>query len=208
MIRKPGDVFTPAEETGATGEPIDRRTMLARLLGLLLPFRASTLFADGERPRAPWNPEMEVAITFKIGDPRSVAARRPYVAVYVESVDGDAVRTIALWTQRQIAWLRQLRHWYRSEVRRQRASGGNLVHTLTSPTRRPGTYTVVWDGRDNDGAYVEQGRYAVFIETIRENAGNHMVREEFDFGARPFESQVEPYASIADVVIEYRRKQR
>jgi FAD:protein FMN transferase len=189
------------------GEPIGRRTALSMLVALL-PWGSRPLLS-GQPARAsalePWDPGMEVAITFQIGDPRSAAGRRPYLTVYVEDPDGKAVRTVVLWAQKQIAWLRQLRYWYRAEVERQRGEGGNLVSTLTSATRLPGTYTVVWDGRDNAGDYVERGRYVILIETIRQNAGNHLVRREFSFGSEPFRQEVEPYASISNVVVEYRK---
>jgi FAD:protein FMN transferase len=191
---------------GQSKRPIGRRTALRGLLAALFGLRGSSALAATPGLRSRWDPSMEVAITFQIGDPRSAAGRRPYVSVFVETPDGQTVRTIALWAQRQIAWLRQLRHWYRSEVDRQEAKGGNLVNTLTSPTRRPGSYTVVWDGRDNTEEYVEQGRYVVLIETIRQNAGNHIVRQELEFGAEGFRTEVDPYASISNVVIEYRRR--
>ena len=40
---------------------------------------------------------------------------------------------------------------------------------MTSPTRNPGRYTVVWDGRDDLGEFVSQGEYFVCLETIRRN---------------------------------------
>jgi FAD:protein FMN transferase len=181
--------------------------MLSVLVGALLA-AVRPVGAQGRpvgRAETEWDTSMEAAITFQIGDPRSAAGRRPYVAVYVETPEGRPVRTVALWSQRQIAWLRQLRHWYRGEVERQREEGGNLVTTMTSPTRQPGTYTVIWDGRDNAGSLVQQGRYAILIETIRQNAGNHLVRQEFTFESEPFREEVDPYASISNVVVEYRK---
>lgn len=189
------------------GRPLlRRRDAIRAMIAALFGVRASPALAVSRSSAAEWDPAMEVAITFQIGDPRSAATRRPYVAVFIETPEGKPVRTIALWAQRQPAWLRQLRHWYRNEMDRQEAEGGNLVRTLTSPTRQPGTYTVLWDGKDNSGAYVDRGSYLVLIETIRQNAGNHIVRQQLEFGSEPFRREVEPYASISNVVIEYRRR--
>jgi hypothetical protein len=43
----------------------------------------------------------------------------------------------------------------------------DLLYKLTRATRAPGSYRVVWNGRDDDGKRVPRGTYRVVIETNR-----------------------------------------
>lgn len=209
--RDPG--AAPAREEGVARDRLTRRSLLTHGFAFFLSLAGGRLHAQQEgleerthtgAPR--WDEAFEVAISFQIGDPRSAAAKRPYVAVFIEDASGRPVRTIVLWALRQDAWIRQLRSWYRGETSRKASEGGSLIATLSSPTRPPGKYTVLWDGKNNAGELVEQGTYFVLIETIRQNAGNHLVRQEFTFGDTPFEQSMEPFASISDVEVSYRRR--
>jgi hypothetical protein len=187
---------------------VSRRSALGRIAAaaLALLHRPAWASVDPSPALVPWDEAFEVAISFRIGDPRNVNARRPYVAVFIEDPNGKAVRTITLWAQKQIAWLRHLRHWYRGELARQSEKGGNLVTTLTSATRRAGEYTVVWDGRDDDRKLVEQGEYFVCIESVRQGGSSHLVRESVQFGVAPFKTSLDDFADIQQVTVEMRRK--
>ncbi len=89
----------------------------------------------------------------------------PYVAVFIEDSAGSLVRTIdlSIETGRGLRYVHEMQRWYRS------ANGGNeLVDTISSATRIPGTYHVVWDGRNEAKALAPKGEYYVCIEAARE----------------------------------------
>ena len=94
---------------------------------------------------------------------------RPYVAVMVVDKDNTVVKTVALWVERKTKYDKELRGWY-AQDRDYRAKYRQAVSRASRPG---GTYTVVWDGTDDDGKPVKQGTYGVFIEINREH-GTHV----------------------------------
>jgi FAD:protein FMN transferase len=195
--------------------PISRRSLVATLLavaGSLLARPAAAELAPLGRllPRpkaaAPWDDRFEVAITFDVTTPDG--GRRPYVVVFVESLDGKPVRTVGIWIQKgRRSWIRQLRHWFRLERDRQVSGGaGDLADTLSSPTRRAGTYTMVWDGRSDTGEPVELGTYGLGIEAVRERGTYQLIRSEFTFDAKPFAEDLEGNLEIGGARVEYRER--
>ncbi len=205
------------------GRPLSRRRMLAAGLALGLGLRASPRKAGarspgewrlrirpharvGIRTQPPWDERFELAITFTIGDPRGgMRARRPYVVVYIDDAEANPVRTVSLWAQ-DASWVRELRRWYRGERARSAAQGTSLLSTVTSPTRNPGRYTVVWDGRDDLGEFVSQGEYFVCLETIRQGSSDYFTREPFTLEATPFVAQMEPYGTFQEIELAFRER--
>ena len=200
------------------GRPVSRRRMLAAGLALGLGLQAGRRKAGawqsrmqpraraGTRMQPPWDERFELAITFTIGDPRGgMRARRPYVVVYIDDAEANPVRTVSLWAQ-DASWVRELRRWYRGERARSAAQGTSLLSTVTSPTRNPGRYTVVWDGRDDLGELVSQGEYFVCLETIRQGSSDYFTREPFTLEATPFVAQMEPYGTFREIELVFRER--
>lgn len=200
------------------GRPVSRRRMLAAGLALGLGLQAGRRKAGASTPRMqprarvgarvqpPWDERFELAITFTIGDPRGgMRARRPYVVVYIDDAEANPVRTVSLWAQ-DASWVRELRRWYRGERARSAAQGTSLLATVTSPTRNPGRYTVVWDGRDDLGELVSQGEYFVCLETIRQGSSDYFTREPFTLEATPFVAQMEPYGTFREIELDFRER--
>ena len=48
-----------------------------------------------------------------------------------------------------------------------------------------GAYSVVWDGKDDNGAAASQGDYFVCIEAAREHGPYELVRESISLGTKP-----------------------
>jgi hypothetical protein len=118
--------------------------------------------------------EMVVRFTYSADGASPGAVRNPYVAVWVEDSDGELVATIALWflqTRKGTRWLSDLRRWYSVD------GSSATVNTLSSATRTPGDYSVVWDGVAHDGASVPSGDYYVCIEAAREHGPYSLIRE-------------------------------
>ena len=205
------------------GRPVSRRGILAAGLalgvGLGVGPRKAGARPPGDRsprtqPRArietrtqpPWDERFELAVTFTIGDPRGgMRARRPYVVVYIDDAEATPVRTVSLWAQ-DASWVRELRRWYRGERARSAAQGTSLLSTVTSPTRNPGRYTVIWDGRDDLGELVSQGEYFVCLETIRQGSSDYFTREPFTLEATPFVAQMEPYGTFQEIELAFRER--
>jgi hypothetical protein len=205
----------PSRPARSRGPLLTRRELLGRVAtagGALfagVPFGSFRSGPSSESaPAIPWDERFELALTFQIGDPRAgLGLRRPYVVTYVETPDGRSVRTISLWSQKA-QWIREMRRWYRAEGVRRAADGGpSLIDTLTQPTRPPGTYTVIWDGRNDQGELVEQGEYVIFLESVRQGSSSFVTQQAFTFGTTPFQATMADYAGFSGIQLDFRERQ-
>jgi len=121
-----------------------------------------------------WNPKMECSIDLEIADLGGYA-RRPYVAIWIEDEKGNPVRRIALW-YRKPRWLVDLRYWSSGS----RNTDYN-ISSITGATRGSGKYSLVWDGKDDAGQYVNQGNYTVIIEAAREHGSYQLMKQSMKF---------------------------
>ncbi|WP_020596031.1 DUF2271 domain-containing protein [Spirosoma panaciterrae] len=143
-----------------------------------------------------WNPSQELQITLELArfEGRS---HRPFVAVWVEDESGKPVRQLALWYNKP-RWLHDLREWYSLQT--------DKAASVTSATRSPGEYTLVWDGKDDDGQYVKQGKYTVLIEAAREHGSYQLIRQTMDFNGKVKQQPLTGNVEITAAALDYREK--
>jgi thiamine biosynthesis lipoprotein len=130
-----------------------------------------------------WNPAFELVVTVDLARPAGMA-KRPYLAVWIEDKDKFPVRTLALWYQKA-RYLPELKAWYRDDRLRAMAEGTDILASVASATRSPGSYTFKWDGKDQQGTLVKPGTYLVSIEVSREHGTYQILRQEVDFSGVP-----------------------
>lgn len=195
---------------------MNRRAWIVRLAGLAVAFGSAVVAHPVRHARGallrgapggqePWDDRLELAVAFQFGDERAGAGlRRPYLAAYIEEPGGRLVRTVALWAQENESWVRSLTRWYRAD--RERRGGTDLPSSLTGATRPPGYYTIVWDGRDEDGAPVPQGEYALVLETVRQGGRAFFMRSVLSIGSEPFRIDLDPLGSFTQVSVELRER--
>ncbi len=124
-----------------------------------------------------------VAFTISVEIPRieTDAYFRPYVAVWLETEQREAVQTLALWYQVDAAntqedgskWLKDLRQWWR-KVGKKNASN---YDGFTGATRRPGQHKLVW--KTELAGELEVGNYFINFEAAREEGGRTFHRAPF-----------------------------
>lgn len=156
-----------------------------------------------------WESSLELMINFEINNPGQGGYRRPYVAIWIEDKEGSPVRTLELWFQqggRGMRWLRDLRAWVRGESLRKLADGGDLSATVSSPTRNPGKYSVVWDGKDDQKKPVTQGEYYVCVEAAREHGSYQLIRKSFPITNKLLKAELGGNIEIKSADIELRKK--
>lgn len=153
--------------------------------------------------------EKMLEIDFEINRPDAGGkSRRPYVAIWIENSNEDAVRTLVLWLQEERPgprWHGDLRRWYMNEAARKRDGGRPLIGTVSGATRPPGKYQAVWDGRDDEGNPLAPGIYILYIEAAREHGTYQLMRQEITWGGNDFEIALDGNEEIKSVSLHSRR---
>jgi len=162
--------------------------------------------------RPAWDPEFELVVNFEINRPEDEKGRyrRPYVAIWVEDGEGMPVRTLALWVSMggsgPFQWLPDLKRWFKSEQDRKAAEKKDIFFTVSRPTRPPGKYKVIWDGKDNHGKQLSGGDYTITVEAAREHGTYQSMRKQIALSNKPFTEDLKGNVEIRSASIDYRRK--
>lgn len=150
-----------------------------------------------------WDEKYELAINLELATIEGTRIRRPFVAVWVTDADKKPVRLLALWFNKP-KWLNDMRSWYATYYP-QFSAGPNNISSTSSATRTPGKYTLKWDGKDDNGNFVQQGTYTVFIEAAREHGTYQIMRQEIKIGkAQHIDIAGNPEVSAAS--LDYQKK--
>ncbi len=169
-------------------------------------------FLPESNASALWSDQFELVVEFEINRPADAPGgyRRPYVVVWVEDEAGKTVRTLALWVSLGGSgpdqWLPDLRRWYRGENQKELSAKKNLIYTIARPTRPPGKYTLVWDGKDDKGQPAAPGKYTVSVEAVREHGTNGLIRTVVALGELPSQVTLPGNTEIKSATVTVRRK--
>ncbi len=134
-------------------------------------------------PCSPQTPSPLTSLVFRVRTTEYGGnfAPRNVGAIWIETAGGAFVRTLETWG------VMQLKHLYRF----QESSDGNTADAVTSATLLTHeTHEAVWDFRDSWGCPVEQGSYALLVETTDHNYPGEWTSIPFELGAAPVE--IEP----------------
>ncbi len=191
---------------------MNRRTLLARLATIAASYAGLTAFSrrrTASLSGPAWDDAYELAVDFSIAQPNEGRYHRPYVAIWVEDAAGQPVRTLSLWVNnsgRGPRYIHELRRWFGAERDVAAQGGPDLVTTISSATRLPGKYSVVWNGRDDRGRPVQQGTYRLFIEAAREHGSYQLIQQDLALATSPKAIDLQGNEEIAGGHVEYRRR--
>ena len=121
-----------------------------------------------------WPKDYGVSFTVNL---LAAAKGRPYVAIWIEDANGKYINTLAVWGNER-KYLREMTGWWRIG-----ANDANLVKSVSRATRPVGKYSFAWDGTDQSGKPVPQGKYMVYVETAYEKGGHVVSSGTIDCGA-------------------------
>ena len=127
-------------------------------------------------------------------------ARRPYVAIWIEDEQHKAVRRLALW-YRKPRWLPDLRSF--SDA--QREAPIDLM-SIASATRSAGNYSLIWDGKNDQGEYVVQGNYTVYIEAAREHGSYQLMKQTMKFDGKAKSQALAGNEEVSGASLVYKTK--
>jgi len=120
------------------------------------------------------------------------------------------VRTLALLVSfggaGPFQWLPDLKRWHKSDRDRKLVEKSEILFTVSRPTRQPGKYKVIWDGKDYNGKQRGGGIYTVYVEAAREHGTYQSIRKQVTLAGKPFTEELKGNVEIKSASIEYRRK--
>lgn len=103
---------------------------------------------------------------------------KPYIAVWLETLDRRYVTTIKLMADDK-EWYKDLRQWWR-KVARQKVN----IDGVTGATKRPGLVKLNWKGVDENNKKVPAGEYWLNVEASREEGGRDYSRHKITLGQK------------------------
>ncbi len=183
---------------------LSRRSFLAKSSTAILALAFAGPKAFALSPQS-WSTDMELSIDFTVQSPRS--SRRPYVAVWIEDSQGNEVKTLVLWMRkRKSGYVKHLTRWFR----KMRNRNVDFIYSISSPTKSPGNYKIVWDGHDDAGKLVSQGEYYVCVESTRESNGYpyQIIRKKIALADKEFSKIFAGEKELGDVKVEFRQRKR
>jgi len=127
---------------------------------------AAPATTDSPAAQSPWPKDFQVAVNLTLGTNQSGRGKRAYVALWIVNDKNATVRTVDVWG-RQAKYWPELSFWWSDPRNR-----ANFALPLTRATRPDGKYTLVWDGKDDKGHPLPQGKYTVVLEINREHASH------------------------------------
>lgn len=135
-------------------------------------------------------------VTLSLELPRHEGSQyRPYVAVWVENPQQQAVATIAVW-RKEADWLKDMRRWWRKSGRYE----NDLPDGVSGATRKPGVHQLHWDGRDHQGNALPSGRYTLHIEAVREHGSRSLVSQSIELD-QTASYHLKPVAELGPITI-------
>ena len=140
------------------------------------------LIRAAESVASPWPDKFAVTVNYELPR-RGARAYSPYVAIWITDEGGHLVRALAMLGGK-LDYVSENYIWWRRYAR----SRPQIVAAVSRPTKRPGKYSLVWDGKDDMGAPVGQGRYTVHIEATREDGLHSYQSMEMMLGTAPVDA--------------------
>lgn len=154
---------------------------------------ATPTAAQGDKA---WPAGFALQVDFDIKAPESTGGRgrggwkRPYVAVWIEDLTGAPARTLCLWIEDK-RWLRDLRRWHRAHT-----ETPEFADQVSQATRKAGSYSLTWDGKDDEGRQLVPGTYFVCIEAAREHGTYQLIRKEIELRGKATKLELDGNAEI------------
>lgn len=147
-----------------------------------------------------WPKGFEVQIGYEIPKIAAGNYREPYVAVWITDENKELVRVITMLGD-NAKWIPDNYVFWR---RYGRKTPG--VESTARPTRAPGKYSLVWDGKDQAGKPVAQGKYTVHVEAVREHGGHSYVASELEIGTAAKAASVPGKDELGAISLRYGKK--
>lgn len=148
----------------------------------------------------------ELEVTLEIPRIDVAEYHRPYVAVWIERVNGTVAAHLALWyaisgRDDGSRWLHDLRQWWRRGGRDLKLP----VDAVSSATKAPGRHRLTFDSTSGPLASLAPGSYRLVVEVAREVGGREVVEVPFMWPAEaPATAKAEGKIEVGAVTVAVR----
>ncbi|MEM6818598.1 MAG: DUF2271 domain-containing protein [Pseudomonadota bacterium] len=138
-----------------------------------------------------------MTVEFQIPRVEGGKYRRPYVALWITDAERKPIRNLLILGDSH-RWAQENRRWWRAVGRDNR----DLLDGYARSTRRPGSYTVRWDGRDDRGQLVSGNEFRLHLEAAREHGGHTYQTFDIDL-SHPVDARLSGEGEFGDIAINW-----
>jgi thiamine biosynthesis lipoprotein len=149
-----------------------------------------------------WPAGFGLNIEYEVPKVNAGTYHNPYVAIWITDENRTLIRTL-LVLGKETRWKEENYIYWRRFGR----NDTKLVDSVSRPTRPPGQYNIKWDGLDDAGKKVPQGKYVLNIEASREKGGHTVQRLELTLNADGAVVEAKPDGEVGKVRATYGRSQ-
>ena len=154
------------------------------------------------KANAAWPDGYKLVVDLEIPDLDVPKYERPYVAAWIADPKRNLIRILMLAGD-EPRWMEENYYWFHRFGRK----AGSLVDAMSGPTRRPGSYTLVWDGLTDDGKAVPPGSYILHVEAAREHGDHQHESLEFELPGDAFSKSVPAGAELGTISVSFGKPQ-
>jgi thiamine biosynthesis lipoprotein len=156
------------------------------------------LLSADTRSETGWPSDFSFTVDYEIPKIDATNYRRPYLAIWIATKDGNALNQLLVLGDSS-RWLQELPLWWRRHGRRNESS----ISGIARPTRRAGSYSVDWNGRDDQGKAVAPGDYVLHVEAAREHGAHETLELPFTLSNEPFRAERRGESEIGRVSLRF-----
>lgn len=149
-----------------------------------------------------WPSDFAVNIDFDIPKIDSNQYRAPYVSVWVTDENRNLVKHLLLLGKDE-KWVNSNFVWWKRYGRR---LSTQELDSKAKPSRKPGHYQVVWDGLDEQGKKVPQGKYILHYEATREFGGHDYASLDIELGSKGFDDTINAKGELGNLKLRFGKK--
>jgi thiamine biosynthesis lipoprotein len=149
---------------------------------------------------APWPTRFALTIDYELPS-RGGRAYSPYVAIWITDENNQLVRALTMLGAK-LDYVSENYIWWRRYGR----ARPQIVAAISRPTRHAGRYSAVWDGKDDLGQPVGQGRYTVHVEAVREKGLHSYQAMELMLAGDPVQAMAPAGDELGDTMVRYGRR--
>lgn len=150
---------------------------------------------------AAWPAGFALTVDFELPRPNRTPIYSPYVSIWVTDATNRPIRQLLLQGD-DYNYIDQNYLWWRRYGR----GAPQMVDAMSRPTRPAGRYSALWDGRDQAGKLVGQGRYTIHIEVTREHGLHSYQAMPMELGRNPAEATAPAVEELAVSRARYGRR--